>query len=54
MGPIRIFPELKARIEKTYAGYATADPVATRGVIRVSKHLVLNGAPLMELTHPPE
>ena len=42
MGPIRIFPELKAQIEKTYAGYATTDPVATRGVIRVSTHLVEN------------
>jgi len=42
MAPIRIFPELKAHIEKTYAGYATADPAATRGVIRVATRLVEN------------
>jgi hypothetical protein len=40
--PIRFFPELKAQIEKMYAGFTTADPVATRGVIRVSTRLVEN------------
>ena len=42
MAPIRIFPQLKTHIEKAYADYAAADPVATRGVIRVSTHLVEN------------
>jgi hypothetical protein len=42
MAPIRIFPELKAQIETAYAGYATADPVTTRGVVRVSTRLVEN------------
>ena len=42
MAPIRISPELKKYIEATYAGFATADPVATRGVIRVSTRLVDN------------
>ena len=42
MAPIRFSRELKDQIEKTYAGFATADPVATRGVIRVSTRLVDN------------
>jgi hypothetical protein len=40
MGPVRLSPELKEYVRKTYAGFATADPVATRGVIRVTTHLI--------------
>lgn len=42
MAPIRIAPELKEYAKKTYADFATADPVTTRGVIRVSTRLVDN------------
>jgi hypothetical protein len=42
MAPLYLSPELKARVEQTYAGFAAADPVATRGVIRVSTRLVEN------------
>lgn len=42
MTPIRMSPELKAYVEKTYTAFAAADPVATRGVIRVSTRLVEN------------
>ncbi len=40
MAPIRISREMKEYITKTYADYATADPLNTRGVIRVSTRLV--------------
>lgn len=42
MTPIRSSPELRAYVEKTYADFATADPVTTRGVIRVSTRLADN------------
>ncbi len=42
MSPIKLFPEMKEHIAKTYADYAKADPMNTRGVIRVSTRLVEN------------
>lgn len=40
MAPIKLPRELKEHFAKTYAEYATADPLTTRRVIRVSTHLV--------------
>ncbi len=40
MAPIKISREMKEYITKTYADYATVDPLNTRGVIRVSTRLV--------------
>lgn len=40
MAPLRSSLALKEYVQKTYAAFATADPVATRGVIRVSTRLV--------------
>jgi hypothetical protein len=42
VAPIRFLPQLKEQIEKTYADFKTADPTATRGVIRVATRLVEN------------
>lgn len=40
MASIKLSRELKEHVAKTYAEYATADPLKTKGVIRVSTHLV--------------
>lgn len=40
MPPVRISPELREYVTKTYADSAAADPVTTRGVIRVRTTLV--------------
>lgn len=40
MPPIRQSPEFKDHVQKIFAGYATADAVAARGVIRASTRLV--------------
>jgi hypothetical protein len=40
MAPIRQSPEFTAHVRKIFEGYATADAVAARGVIRASTRLV--------------
>lgn len=40
MAPIRLSRELKEHFARVYAEMAAADPLATRGVIRVSTRLV--------------
>ena len=42
MAPVPLSRELKEYVRKTYEGFATADPPATRGVIRVSTRLMEN------------
>ena len=40
MAPVPLSRELKEYVRKTYQEYATADPLSTRGVIRVATRLV--------------
>lgn len=40
MAPIRQSPEFTAHVRQIFEGYATADPVAARGVVRASTRLV--------------
>lgn len=42
MAPIRLSPELHEHVRTAYAAMATADPFASRGVIRASVRLVDN------------
>ena len=42
MAPILLSRELKEYVLKTYAEFASADPLSTRGVIRAGTHLVEN------------
>jgi hypothetical protein len=42
MAPINLPRELKEHYMKTYAAFATADPMTTRRVVRVSTRLVEN------------
>ncbi len=42
MTPVPLSRELKEYVLKTYEGFATADPLSTRGVIRAGTRLVEN------------